>query len=93
MSWRSARSGGAFTLDLVKQEVRSSGPGALDLLLRFGKTLTSRDTFAFLFAVLTLAGLPMVALGIFASVATIWILFVAHNVLRWNAARGTERSA
>ncbi len=67
--------------------------GPIDLLLRFGKILTCRDTFAFLFAFLILVGLPMVALGIFAGVATIWILFVVQHVLAWGASRESERSA
>jgi CDP-L-myo-inositol myo-inositolphosphotransferase len=72
---RRMRAGGApLGYDLLKR----SGPirGPVDLAYWIVQTLSSRDTFAFLFMVLILVGLERVALGIFAGIAMIWFPYV-----------------
>jgi len=67
------------TVDLLKR----SGPirNLFDLIFWTIQTLSSRDCFAFLFMVLIILGLAHVALGIFASVGTIWIVYVIGSLL------------
>lgn len=48
----------------------------IDLIYLAVQTLTGRDCFAFLFMILIFAGLERIALQIYASVGTIWILYV-----------------
>lgn len=87
----SALSGASFNLDLLKQELRRGWLGPW--LVSFVTTVTSRDFFALLFALLILAGVPMAILYIFAGAATVWIPFVGWFVLRWHGPSASERSA
>lgn len=81
IAWRSARARGPFSLDLVKHQYRRRFPGAaVGALIRFLTIVSSRDFFALLFAVLILAGLAKAVLGLFASAATVWILFVLGSI-------------
>ena len=77
IAWRSARSEGPFSLDLVKYDYLNRLPGRLmPAVLRFFTVITSRDFYALASMVLILAGLPMVILYSFAPVTTGWILVV-----------------
>ena len=78
IGWRRVRSDGSLNFDLVKDHYRTRYQGLLfRFLVGFATTVTSRDFFAFLFAVLIIAGRPMAVLHIFAGAATVWILVVA----------------
>ena len=78
IGWQTARSDTPLGFDLLKHQF---APRLLSPLARFVfgfvTTVTSRDFFAFLFALLIVAGRPMAVLYIFASAATVWILIVA----------------
>jgi phosphatidylglycerophosphate synthase len=74
IAWRVRAGGAPLGFDLFKRSVRIRG--AFDLIFWTVQTLTGRDCFAFLFMVLIIAGLERVALGIFAGVGTIWLLYV-----------------
>ena len=67
--------GAPLGFDLYKRRGARIG-GLGDLAYWAVQALTGRDCFAFLFMVLTIAGLERVALGIFAGVGTIWFLYV-----------------
>ena len=72
-----ARADRPFSMDVVKQRYRARFSGAaFARLFRFLITVTSRDFFALLFALLILAGVPMAVLYIFTTAAIIWIFFV-----------------
>ena len=79
IGWRTRAGGAPLSFDLLKR----SGPirNPVDLVFWAVQTLTSRDCFAFLFMVLIILGLAHVALGIFASVGTIWIVYVVGSLL------------
>ena len=74
IGWRTRAGGAPLSFDLLKR----SGPvrNPVDLIYWAVQTLTGRDVFAFLFMVLIIVGLAHVALMIFASVGTIWIIYV-----------------
>jgi CDP-L-myo-inositol myo-inositolphosphotransferase len=55
--------------------------GIVDLVYWAVQVLTSRDCFAFLFMLFTIAGLERVALTIFTGVGTIWFLYVLLSSL------------
>ena len=77
VAWRASRSGSAFGFDVIKNHYRRRFPTRFTgLVIRFFIIVTSRDFFALLFPLLILAGLPMGVLYLFATAATIWILFV-----------------
>jgi len=77
IAWRSSRSEGPFSLDLVKFDYLNRLPGRLmPAVLRFFTIITSRDFYALASMVLILAGIPMVILYSFAPVTTGWILVV-----------------
>jgi hypothetical protein len=77
---RRTQAGGApLGYDLLKRTARVTGPA--DLLYRLVQTLSSRDCFAFLFMVLILLGLELVALSIFAGIAMIWFPYVLVTLL------------
>lgn len=91
---RIARHDRLFSMDMVKQRYRTRFPSpAGRRTIRFLTTVTSRDFFALLFALLILAGLPMAVLYIFAAAATIWIWFVIGAVISSVRAAPAERSA
>ena len=58
-----------------------------------GAIISSRDTFALLFALPVMLGPAMVALSIFAVGATTRMLFVIHSLSSWHATGQAERSA
>jgi phosphatidylglycerophosphate synthase len=74
IGWRTRAGGAPLSFDLLKR----SGPirNVVDLIFWAVQTLTGRDCFAFLFMVLIIAGLAQVALSIFATVGTVWFLYV-----------------
>lgn len=81
IAWRSVRTGGPFSLDLVKHDYR--GRFSLPLanwLIEAMTVVSSRDFFALLFALLVLAGLPEAVLYLFAAAATLWIMFVVGSL-------------
>jgi len=79
IGWRTRAGGAPLSFDLLKR----SGPvrNLFDLVFWTVQTLSSRDCFAFLFMVLIILGLAHVALGIFASVGTVWIVYVVGSLL------------
>jgi 1L-myo-inositol 1-phosphate cytidylyltransferase / CDP-L-myo-inositol myo-inositolphosphotransferase len=82
VSATAARADRPFSMDLVKERYRSRFRGsAADRVTIFLTVVTSRDFFAFLFALLIIAGRPMAVLHIFATAATVWILFVAGALI------------
>ena len=82
VSATAARADRPFSMDLVKERYRSRFQGsAADRVTIFLTVVTSRDFFAFLFALLIVAGRPMAVLHIFATAATVWILFVAGALI------------
>ena len=90
IGWRTAHSDTPFGFDLLKQHFggRSRGRFA-PFIVGFVTTVTSRDFFAFLFALLIVAGRPMAVLYIFAAAATVWIMIVAAAFVP----AGRQRSA
>lgn len=77
IGWRSWRSEGPFSLDLVKSDYRNRFTGRLiPAFFRVSTIITSRDFYALASLVLILAGWPMFILYSFAPVTTAWILFV-----------------
>jgi CDP-L-myo-inositol myo-inositolphosphotransferase len=77
IAWRSWRTGGPFSLDLVKFDYLDRLPGRfLPALLKFFTVITGRDFYALAATLWILAGLPMVILYSFAPVTTGWILVV-----------------
>ena len=82
VSATAARADRPFSMDLVKERYRSRFRGsAADRVTIFLTVVTSRDFFAFLFALLIIAGRPMAVLHIFSTAATVWILFVAGALI------------
>jgi phosphatidylglycerophosphate synthase len=79
IGWRTRAGGAPLSFDLLKR----SGPvrNVVDLIYWAVQALTGRDVFAFLFMVLIIVGLAHVALMIFATVGTIWILYVFVTLL------------
>ncbi len=72
---RRMRAGGApLGYDLLKRAGPIRGP--VDLIYWIVQTLSSRDTFAFLFMALIVFGLERIALSIFAGIAAIWFPYV-----------------
>jgi CDP-L-myo-inositol myo-inositolphosphotransferase len=89
IAWRST--GGSLDFHRIKQHYRSRFSGGIVArLIAFATLVTSRDFFALLFAVLTVAGLPMVVLYLFAAAASLWILFVAGSVFAAKATLASE---
>ena len=82
------------SFDHLKTRHRRSGSGRLPaFVFGFLITVSSRDFFAFLFAILIVAGKPMAVLHIFAGAATVWILVIAAT-LPWRRPRPSpQRSA
>ncbi len=74
MALRLRADGAPLSFDLLKRSGRLRGP--LDLVYWIVQTLSSRDTYAFLFMVLIIAGLERTALSIFTGVATLWFLYL-----------------
>jgi len=75
------RSAGSLDFRRIKRHYHGRFSGVVvPRLIAFATLVTSRDFFALLFAVLTVAGFPMVVLYLFATAASIWILFVAGSL-------------
>lgn len=92
---RTVKAGKPLGFDLVKQKMRDGkfGP-VMRGIVRFFMFLTARDGFAFLFAILVASGLALVALGIFAAVALIWIVTVIIAIFpRPTSAEPVEEAA
>jgi CDP-L-myo-inositol myo-inositolphosphotransferase len=79
IAWRVRAGGGPLGFDLFKRNGRVRN--LVDLVYWAVQTLTSRDCFAFLYMVLIIAGLERVALGIYAGVGTVWIVYVVASLL------------
>ena len=82
------------SFDLLKTRHRRPGSGRLlAFATGFLITVSSRDFFAFLFAILIVAGKPMAVLHIFGGATTVWILVIAAT-LPWRRPRpAPQRSA
>jgi CDP-L-myo-inositol myo-inositolphosphotransferase len=76
IGWRTVRANRQFGFDLLKDEFGAPGSGLVVFLVGFVRTVTSRDFFAFLFALLIIADRGMAVLYIFATAATVWLLIV-----------------
>ena len=76
IGWRTVRANRPFGFDLLKDEFGAPGSAPLVFLVGFVRTVTSRDFFAFLFALLIIAGRGMAVLYIFATAATVWLMIV-----------------
>ena len=87
IAWRSWRTGGPFSLDLVKYDYLDRLPGRfLPGLLKFFTIITGRDFYALAATLWILVGLPMVILYSFAPVTTGWILVVMAGGRKASAA-------
>ena len=86
---QAARADGTLSFDLLKQRFAPSRRGPTAFLVTFVTTVTSRDFFAFLFAVLIVAGRGLAVLYIFAGAATVWILIVAAAAVPLRHRRST----
>ncbi len=79
---RTVDSGRPLGFDLVKDNFDPNGVNWFKLLIvRAAFAISSRDGFAFLFAVLIASGLEMVSLILFAGLAAIWITVVLINTV------------
>jgi phosphatidylglycerophosphate synthase len=75
------RSGGSLDSRRIKQHYQGRFSGAVvPRLIALATLVTGRDFFTLLFALLTVAGYPMIVLYLFAVAASIWILFVLGSV-------------
>ena len=91
---REARDGRVFDTSGVKRRYQSRPrEGFAGLLMEWAIAISSRDTFAFLFAILILVGLALPALYVFAALATVWFLFVIASFLPAPERNARERSA
>ena len=82
VSATAARADRPFSMDLVKDRYRGRYQGSVfDRITIFITVVTSRDFFAFLFALLIIAGRPMAVLYVFSTAATVWILFVVGALI------------
>ncbi len=87
LAWRASRVGGSLDFLRVKRHYHGRFANvAAARFVAFATLVTSRDFFALFFAVLTVAGWPMLVLYLFAVAASVWILFVAGSVLPARAA-------
>jgi phosphatidylglycerophosphate synthase len=91
IGWRTRAGGAPLSFDLLKR----TGPihNVVDLIYWAVQTLTGRDVFAFLFMVLIIVGLAHVALMIFATVGTVWIVYVFVTLLLPRASAGFRGAA
>lgn len=85
MALRLRADGDPLGFDLLKRSGRPSGP--VDLVYWIVQTLSSRDTYAFLFMALIIAGLERVALCIFTAVATLWFVYLLALLYRRSGRR------
>lgn len=91
---REARIGRILDTGGVKRRYQSRRrEGFAALLMDCAIAISSRDTFAFLFAVLILVGLALPALYVFAALTTVWFLFVLASFLPAPERNAAERSA
>ena len=82
IAWRATQADGPFTLDLVKRQYGRRFAGvASGGFMRFLIVVASRDFFALLFAILILAGQPLVVLILFTAAAVVWFIFVLGSLL------------
>ncbi|HKR24160.1 MAG TPA: CDP-alcohol phosphatidyltransferase family protein, partial [Allosphingosinicella sp.] len=85
MAFKLRADGAPLGFDLLKRWGRLRGP--IDLVYWIVQTLSSRDTYAFLFMVLIIAGLERAALCIFTGVATLWFAYLLVTLYRRSARR------
>jgi CDP-L-myo-inositol myo-inositolphosphotransferase len=76
----SARRGGPFTFDVIKDHYRSSAAGLPSRLMRAATFITSRDFFALVFVVMIVAGFPGQILELFALAALVWLIAVVRAI-------------
>lgn len=76
----SARRGGPFTFDVIKDHYRSNSAGPPSRLMRAATFITSRDFFALAFVVMIMAGLAGVILELFAAAALLWLIAVVRAI-------------
>ena len=76
----SARRGGPFTFDVIKDHYRSSAAGPPSPWLRAATFITSRDFFALVFVVMILAGFSGLILELFAAAALLWFIAVVRAI-------------
>lgn len=94
ISLRETNAGRRFDTSGVKRRYQSRHmEGVAGALLAAAVAISSRDTFAFLFAILILLGLGQEALYVFTALATIWMLFVIASFLPGSERPAPERSA
>jgi phosphatidylglycerophosphate synthase len=91
IAWRVRAGGGPLGFDLLKRNRRVRS--VVDLIFWAVQTLTGRDCFAFLYMVLIIAGLERVALGIYAGVGTVWIVYVIASLLLLRPSAGFRNAA
>jgi len=85
MAFRLRADGAPLGFDLLKRSGRPRGP--VDLVYWIVQTLSGRDTYAFLFMVLIIAGLERTALIIFTGVATLWFVYLLLTLYRRSGRR------
>ena len=76
----SARRGGPFTFDVIKEHYRSGSAGPPSRLMRAATFITSRDFFALVFVVMILAGFASQILELFALAALLWLIAVVRVI-------------
>ena len=76
----SARRGGPFTFDVIKDHYRSNSAGPPSRLMRAATFITSRDFFALAFVVMIMVGLAGVILELFAAAALLWLIAVVRAI-------------
>lgn len=90
---RTVQSGNALGFDLIKHKMKTYKFGAVARgIITFFTALTSRDGFAFLFALLVVSGVPLVSLIIFATVAALWLTTVIVSLFPRKQAAPREGS-
>jgi 1L-myo-inositol 1-phosphate cytidylyltransferase / CDP-L-myo-inositol myo-inositolphosphotransferase len=85
MALRLRADGAPLGFDILKRSGRLRGP--VDLVYWIVQTLSSRDTYAFLFMVLIVVGLERTALFIFTGVATLWFAYLLATLYRRSGRR------
>lgn len=82
LAWRSLAEGKGFNFDLLKNEFRKR-PSRLQNILA---SVTSRDVYALVFALLAVVGLAAQALMAFAWAVGVWLLVVVSAIARMSLA-------
>ncbi len=76
----SARRGGPFTFDVIKDHYRSGSTKPPSQLMRAATFITSRDFFALVFVVMIVAGFASQILELFALAAFLWLIAVVRVI-------------